>query len=205
MLSLPSQGGCALLYTSSKMNLTRRSLLGMAAAVPVAMAAASPAPAVKLGIDLFSLRSQGWTPFQLLDYSAKLTAKVVHFSEIRFIGNLEPDNLRAVRRYAEERGIEIEIGMKSICPTSKMFDAKAGTAEEQIGKMLDSATLAGSHIVRAVLGSMEDRRPGPIEKHMESMVQGAAQCTFQGAGPQPENRHRKPRRRHAGARTQAGD
>jgi len=152
------------------MNLTRRSLLGMAAAVPVAMAAPSPAPAVKLGIDLFSLRSQGWTPFQLLDYSAKLSAKVVHFSEIRFIGNLEPDNLRAVRRYAEERGIEIEIGMKSICPTSKMFDAKAGTAEEQIGKMLDSATLAGSHIVRAVLGSMEDRRPGPIEKHMESMV-----------------------------------
>ena len=83
------------------MNLTRRSLLGMAAAAPLAMAA--PAPTVKLGIDLFSLRSQNWTPFQLLDYSAKLAAKVVHFSEIRFIGNLEPENLRSVRRYAEER------------------------------------------------------------------------------------------------------
>lgn len=142
--------------------------MGMAAAAPLAMAA--PAPAVKLGIDLFSLRAQNWTPFQLLDYSAKLAAKVVHFSEIRFIGNLEPDNLRAVRRYAEERGIEIEIGMKSICPTSKMFDAKAGAAEEQIGRMLDSATLAGSHIVRAVLGSADDRRPGPIEKHIESTV-----------------------------------
>jgi len=89
------------------MKLTRRNLLGMAAAAPLAMAAPAPAPAVKLGIDLFSLRSQGWTPFQLLDYSAKLAAKVVHFSEIRFIGNLEPENLRAVRRYAEERGIEI--------------------------------------------------------------------------------------------------
>ena len=150
------------------MNLTRRSVLGMAAAAPLAMA--SPVPAVKLGIDLFSVRSQNWTPFQLLDYSAKLGAKVVHFSEIRFIGSLEPENLRAVRRYAEERGIEIEIGMKSICPTSKMFDAKAGTAEEQIGRMLDSATLAGSRIVRAVLGSAEDRRPGPIEQHIESTV-----------------------------------
>src|SRR5260370_34148709 len=89
-----------LLYTSGKMNLTRRSLLGMAAAAPLAMAA--PAPAVKLGIDLFSLRSQNWTPFQLLDYGAKLGAKVVHFSDIRFIGNLEPENLRAVRRYTEE-------------------------------------------------------------------------------------------------------
>src|SRR5450759_360034 len=153
------------------MNLTRRNLLGMAAAAPLAMAVPAPAPAVKLGIDLFSLRSQNWTPFQLLDYSAKLAAKVVHFSEIRFIGNLEPENLRAVRRYAEERAIEIEIGMKSICPTSKMFDAKAGTAEEQIGRMLDAATLAGSHIVRAVLGSSEDRRPGPIEKHIESTIQ----------------------------------
>jgi sugar phosphate isomerase/epimerase len=152
------------------MNPTRRSILGMAAAAPFAMAAPEPAPAVKLGIDLFSLRSQGWTPFELLDYSAKQGAKVVHFSEIRFIGNLEPDNLRAVRKRADELGIEIEIGMKSICPTSKMFDAKAGTAEEQIGRMLDSATLAGSKIVRAVLGSMDDRKPGPIEKHMESMV-----------------------------------
>ena len=44
----------------------------MAAAAPLAMAA--PAPTVKLGIDLFSLRSQNWTPFQLLDYSAKLAA-----------------------------------------------------------------------------------------------------------------------------------
>ena len=158
----------ALLYTSGEMEITRRSLLGLAAAAPFAMA--DPAPAVKLGIDLFSLRSQNWTPFQLLDYSAKLGAKVVHFSEIRFIGSLEPENLRAVRRHAEELGIEVEIGMRSICPTSKMFDAKAGTAEEQIGRMLDAAKLVGSQIVRAVLGSSEDRRPGPIEMHIESTV-----------------------------------
>jgi sugar phosphate isomerase/epimerase len=150
------------------MNLTRRSLFGMAAAAPLAMAA--PAPTVKLGIDLFSLRSQNWTPFQLLDYSAAQKAKVVHFSEIRFIGSLEPDNLRAVRRHAEELGIQVEIGMKSICPTSKMFEVNAGTAEEQIGRLLDAAKLVGSPIVRAVLGSSEDRKPGPIERHIESTV-----------------------------------
>jgi sugar phosphate isomerase/epimerase len=150
------------------MDITRRRLLGFAAAAPFAIADA--APAVKLGIDLFSLRSQNWTPFQLLDYSAAQKAKVVHFSEIRFIGSLEPDNLRAVRRHAEELGIQVEIGMKSICPTSKMFDAKAGTAEEQIGRMVDAAKLVGSSIVRAVLGSSEDRKPGPLERHIESTV-----------------------------------
>src|ERR1051325_1758529 len=153
---MPSARGSEVVYTPGEMDLTRRSILGMAAAAPLAMAAPAPAPAIKLGIDLFSVRSQNWTPFQLLDYSAKLGAKVVHFSEIRFIGSLEPENLRAVRRYAEERAIEVEIGMKSVCPTSKMFDAKAGTAEEQIGRMLDAATVVGSHIVRAVLGSAED-------------------------------------------------
>ena len=147
--------------------MTRRSLLALAAA-PLAGAAAPPS--VKLGIDLFSVRSQNWTPFQHLDYAAKLQAKVVHFSEVRFIGGLDPANLRAVRHHAEELGIEIEIGMKSICPSSKMFDAAAGTAEVQLGRMLDAAAIAGSHIVRAVLGSSEDRRPGPLSLHIENTV-----------------------------------
>jgi sugar phosphate isomerase/epimerase len=124
-----------------------------------------------LGIDLFSLRSQNWSPAELLDYSAQQGATVVHFSEIRFIGGLEPDNLRRVREHASKLGIEIEIGMRSICPTSKMFDASAGTADQQLSRMIDSAAIVGSKIVRAVLGSAEDRRPGPIDRHIESMVQ----------------------------------
>jgi 3-oxoisoapionate decarboxylase len=149
--------------------LTRRNLLAIGAAAPLA-AMALPAPAVKPGIDIFSLRSQNWTPFQNLDYCAAHGAKVVHFSEVRFIGSLDPANLRQVRQYAEKLGIEVEIGMKSICPTSKMFDPKEGTAEEQIAHMIAAATIVGSRIVRAVLGSSDDRRPGPIERHIESTV-----------------------------------
>ncbi len=141
---------------------------GVAALAAQTAVQAAPAP-VKLGIDLFSIRSQGWTPFQYLDYAAAQKAKVVHFSEIRFIGTLEPDNLKKVRAYAEGKGIEVEIGMKSICPTSKMFDAKAGTAEEQLGRMIESAGLVGSKIVRCVLGSAEDRAGG-LDRHIESMV-----------------------------------
>jgi sugar phosphate isomerase/epimerase len=149
--------------------MTRRHMIAVAAGASLAAAAETPAQ-VKLGIDLFSLRSQNWSPFQLLDYSAVQKAKVVHFSEVRFIGNLEPENLKKVRAHAEKLGIEVEIGMKSICPTSKMFDAAAGTAEQQLARMIDSAKLVGSPIVRAVLGSADDRKPGPIERHIESMV-----------------------------------
>lgn len=148
--------------------MQRRDFLLCAAAAPLLRAEA--AIPVKLGIDLFSLRSQGWTPFQYLDYCARQQAKVVHFSEVRFIGSLDPANLRAVRQRAQELGIEVEIGMKSICPTSKMFEPKDGTAEQQLARMIDSANLVGSKIVRAVLGSMDDRHTAPIEKHIESTV-----------------------------------
>ncbi len=126
---------------------------------------------VKIGIDLFSLRAQQWTPFEALDYCAARKVQVVHFSEIRFIGNLEPDHLRKVREHAGQLGLELEIGMRSICPTSTMFDPKQGTAEEQLSRMIDSAEIVGSRIVRAVLGSGEDRsKPGPIEARIADTV-----------------------------------
>ncbi len=142
----------------------------MGAAASSVLLSGGEVPRVKLGVDLFSLRSQNWTPIQYLDYCAARNVKVVHFSEIRFIGNLQPDNLRKVRAHAEQVGIEVEIGMKSICPSSKMFDASQGTAEEQLSRMIDSANIVGSKIVRCVLGSADDRKTGQINTHIEDMV-----------------------------------
>jgi 3-oxoisoapionate decarboxylase len=148
--------------------MTRRELLAVATTVSMTGTAANPN--VKLGIDLFSLRAQNWTPLQYLDYCAARKVQVVHFSEIRFIRSLDPENLRTVREHAAQLGIEIEIGMRSICPTSKMFDKSQGTAEEQLGRMIEAARTVGSPIVRAVLGSADDRKPGPIEARIEDTV-----------------------------------
>jgi sugar phosphate isomerase/epimerase len=153
----------------------RRSFLKGVGAATVALAAdalpafSQPEPPIRFGVDMFSLGAQNWTPFQQLEFAAKWNVKVVHFSEIRFLGSLDPDNLRKVRARADELGIDIEIGMRSICPTSTMFDAKQGTAEEQLGKMIDAAKIVRSPIVRAVLGSQADRRDG-IEKHIDDTV-----------------------------------
>ena len=151
--------------------MKRREFLAIGAAIPAA-AMADTYEKVKLGIDLFSLRAQKWTPFEALDYCAARQVQVVHFSEIRFIGSLEPEHLRKVRAKASALGLEVEIGMRSICPTSKMFDPKEGTAEEQLGRMIDAAEAVGSPIVRAVLGSGEDRvKPGPIEARIHDTAQ----------------------------------
>src|SRR5581483_7180562 len=150
--------------------MDRRTFLAAGAAAllkPNAAAAAN----VKFGVDLFSIRSQGWTPIQYLDYCAKWNVKVVHFSELRFIGSLETENLKKVRAHAAELGIEVELGMKSICPTSTMFDPKEGTAEEQLGKAIGAATTVGSKIVRGVLGSSADRMGKvPLEQNIENTV-----------------------------------
>jgi sugar phosphate isomerase/epimerase len=148
--------------------MNRREFVALGAAAPLAAQKSDLKP--KLGIDLFSLRTQKWTPIQYLDYCAERHVRVVHFSEIRFIGSLEPENLRNVREHAEKLGIEVEIGMRSICPTSTMFDKSQGTAEQQLTHMIEAATIVGSPIVRAVLGSAEDRKQGAIEAHIEDTV-----------------------------------
>lgn len=151
--------------------LRRTFAAGAGAAALSQLGAAQTQPKAKLGIDLFSIRSSGYSPFEYLDYSAKQGAKVVHFSEIRFLGNLEPDNLRKVRDHAQKLGIELELGMRSICPSSKAFDASQGTAEQQIERMLIAAKQVGSSIVRCFLGTMNDRvGPVPIEGHIENTI-----------------------------------
>ncbi len=149
--------------------MNRREFVALSA-VPITAMSKSPSN-VKLGIDLFSLRSQKWTPLQYLDYCAERKVQVVHFSEIRFLGSLERANLLAVRQRAAEQGLEVEIGMTSICPASKMFNPALGSAEQQLTKMITAATTIGSPIVRAVLGSADDRKNGVIETRIEQVVQ----------------------------------
>ncbi len=162
----------------------RRSFLKTIGAAAIALGAdpapgASAAPAaqarpnVRLGLDMYSVGAQQWTPFEQMDFAAKWQVKMVHFSEIRFLGSpdwkvaLDPANLRKIRARADELHLDVEIGMRSICPTSSGFDKAAGTAEEQLGRMVDAAKIMRSPIVRCVLGSQADRT-GPIEKHIEA-------------------------------------
>jgi 3-oxoisoapionate decarboxylase len=122
----------------------------------------------RLGVDLFSLRSQKWNPIESLDYCAKLGAKLVHFSELQYLGGLDDANLVAVREHAKKLDVAIEVGTRTCCPTSKSFDPKQGTGEEQMLRAMHAATMTGSPIVRTFMGTSNDR--DPIEKHMEAMT-----------------------------------
>lgn len=145
-------------------------------AMPLAHSALT-ANDVLLGIDLFSVRSQGWSAFEHLDFAARHGAKVVHFSEIRFLGSLEDDHVKKVAAHAQKLGIALEIGMRSVCPTSTLFDPKQGTAEEQLRRVIHAAHLAGSRLVRCFLGSMADRQTAiPLEDHIANTAKTLRAC-----------------------------
>ena len=150
-------------------------LAGPAAATASAVAgslATAGAPPTKLGLDLFGLRSQGWSAFQLLEYAAGLGVQLVHFSEPRFLGSLENAHLEKVKVRADELGLDIEVGFGSICPTSTRFDKSDGTPREQLLRMFGVAQKVGSQLVRCYLGSSNDREgPLPIEAHIENTVE----------------------------------
>jgi sugar phosphate isomerase/epimerase len=125
----------------------------------------------RLGLDTYSLRAQGWTAFQQLEYCASRGVQVVHFSEPRLIGGLERAHLERVRMHADSLSLDIEIGMLSICPTSGIFDPSQGTAEEQLGRVIDAAIICRSPLVRCVLGNTFDRRtPGGIDRHIDETL-----------------------------------
>jgi sugar phosphate isomerase/epimerase len=126
---------------------------------------------LRFGLDIFSLRSQGWTPFEHLDFAARWGVRVAHYSEIRLLGGLDPEHLYRVRAHADSLGIELELGMLSICPSSTIFDATKGPAGDQIAAMLPAARILGSPFVRCVVGRMEDRRlAGGIEARIADTV-----------------------------------
>ena len=128
-------------------------------------------PAKRLGLDLFSLRSQGWSAFQLLDFAHAHGATVANFSEPRFLGSTEPDHLKRVRDHAEGLGIQIEVGFGSICSTSTRFVKEDGTVRDQLLKMFEVAHILGSPFVRCYLGSADERKGNlPLEQHIENTI-----------------------------------
>jgi len=155
--------------------------IGLAASSAKVTGAGQSAPRIRMGVDAFSLGAQNWTPFQTLDWASKLQVNMVHFSEIRFLGSpkwqeaLTPDNLKRIRERAAELKIDVEIGMRSICPTAADFqnaqknDPTLGTADDQIARMIVAAKTIGSPIVRCVQGTQADRRTG-LDGHIAETV-----------------------------------
>jgi sugar phosphate isomerase/epimerase len=149
--------------------MTRRHWL-MAAGATLGSAAAQKT-STKLGVELGCIAASNWTPYQYLDYFHKIGISAAQFNASTLGIKSEPDEkeLRKIRAYAEDFGISLNaFSGRSICPTSSSFDARFGTAEEQITQGLGIARVIGASCMRVVLGSFKDRPE--IRRHLESMT-----------------------------------
>ncbi len=126
---------------------------------------------MKLGVDLFSLRFNDWDAFQHFEYAKRIGVEVVHFSELNPNQASDEGYLRELKQAADNLGLQIEVGMRSICPTSTSFDPTAGSAADQLAAMIRIAARLGSPAVRCFLGSNADRStPIPLADHIAATV-----------------------------------
>jgi len=126
---------------------------------------------LKLGLDNFSVRAMGWKAPALLDYAASLKLDTLLISDLDSYESLEEKPLQEVHAKAEGLGVQIHAGTWSICPTSKAFKNKWGTAEEHLALGIRVAKALGSPVLRCVLGTGEDRgTPGGIEARIQDTV-----------------------------------
>ncbi len=145
--------------------LSRRSFLGAAGAA--AMAAPAQHAPVKLGVAVGCISANKWTPYQYLDYLARIGVQAGQFP----LGALgldpkAPDEtaLRKVRDYAGKLGIAMSFSGGSICPSSSGFNPKSGAAEEQIARGLKISRILGASVMRVVVGNAKERPQ--IETHI---------------------------------------
>ncbi|MEO2005244.1 MAG: sugar phosphate isomerase/epimerase [Candidatus Poribacteria bacterium] len=127
---------------------------------------------MKLGVDTYSLRALNWGAFEHLDYAHAMRLDAVQFSERNYFDSLEEEHLTAVKTRADGYGIEINVGMLWICPTSTWFNDERGTAVEQLSEMIHVAEIVGSPFVRCVLGGRADRRTAePLATHINATIE----------------------------------
>lgn len=135
-----------------------------AAGVGLSARAQSQSRRTRLGLDNFAVRGMGWKAPQLIDYAASLKTDSLFISDLDAFENHTDSYLKDIRAKAAERGLQIHLGTWSICPSSKSFKDKWGTAEEHLALGLRMAKALGSPVLRVVLGNGEDRRSeGGIE------------------------------------------
>jgi sugar phosphate isomerase/epimerase len=126
---------------------------------------------LKLGFDNYSIRALGWKAPKLLDYAASLGVDSILLSDLDVFESQAESYLTEIKAQADDLGIDIQVGMLSICPVSTLFDLRRGAAEGQLKLIIRIAQMLGSPVARCVLGHVDDRkRAGGIEAGIAETV-----------------------------------
>ncbi len=156
--------------------MNRRALLtglaaGVAALTPQTTRAQSPKRNIKLGFDNFALRAFGWKAPALIDYAAKAKLDSLFITDLDAFDSRDSAHLCDLRKRAADQGVQIHLGTWSVCPSSNVFKANWGNADEHLALGLRMAADLGSPVLRVILGNHQDRlSTGGIQARIADMV-----------------------------------
>jgi sugar phosphate isomerase/epimerase len=149
------------------MPINRRTFLAGTEAAMAQTLASAQRPQVALGAIQGSVSQMKWTPAEFLDYLSKIDLGYAMISLPRDV-LLDEAAVKQVRGHADKLGISLILAHGSVCPSSKSFNAKLGTVEEQVAPALRASQIFGARAMRCVLGSGTERPE--IDMHIENMV-----------------------------------
>ncbi len=114
----------------------------------------------KLGLDNFAVRDMKWKAPQLIDYAAQLNTDSLFITDFGPFEKTDDAYLGDIRKMAADKGLQIQLGSWSICPTSKSYrkDPRWNSAEEHLAFGIRMAKTLGSSVFRVVLGNADDRK-----------------------------------------------
>lgn len=135
---------------------------------------------IKLGIDNFAVRAMGWKAPALIDYAASLKVDSLFITDLDAFEKLDDAYLGELKSKAADKGLQIQVGTWSICPTSTTFKKTWGTAEEHLALGIRVAKALGSPVLRVILGNGGDRATsGGIEARIADTVKVCQSCRGQ--------------------------
>ena len=150
-----------------------QSMLGLATTGISALSAMnSKSQRLLLGFDNFSIRALGWKAHRLIEYSTEHKVDALLFSDLDVYESHDNGYLKEIGQEVKKQKIILHAGTGGICPTSKSFKEKYGTAEEHLRLLIKVARGVGSSVARCYLGSSKDRKTeGGIRRHMDVTIQ----------------------------------
>src|SRR5438093_805675 len=129
----------------------------------------SPALTGSISTNIGSITSR--QPCRISDNAASLKTDSLFITELDAFENFKDQYLKDLRAKATDKGLQIHLGTWSICPTSRAFKDKWGSAEQHLSLGIRTAKALGSPVLRVVLGTGEDRKTeGGIEARIADTV-----------------------------------
>jgi sugar phosphate isomerase/epimerase len=124
---------------------------------------------MKIGLDQYTIHHLSLDARGVLDFAAERGLEGVQFgSALQLSPTLDPDEIRAVREYAEARGLYLELGIPSVNAqqAAPHFRAEPEAYAERLEELMRAAAPAGATRLRTFIGAQFQVLPDSVVRRM---------------------------------------